>query len=116
MKIKRSPLLVLVVLVFVSTAGAGARYASPNAEALRKAIGPVVRTPPVTLRRTGSHPAIAQSRAAVNSSRGPVVAGTTPTQIGAAHPTALRTLGGAPTGKSAIRAAIDGSVSRARPR
>ena len=109
MKIKRSPLLVLVLLVFASTAGAGARYASPNAEALLKAIGPVSRS-------TGSRPAIAKSRAAVNSSRGPVVARTVPAQIGAAHPTALRTLGGAPTGKSAIRAAIDGSVSRARPR
>ena len=117
-------LLVGLLLCCFSSAFGGARYSSPNAAALRQAIGSIAKSTPralastrgVTARNTRLAASTAQHRGPATSTRAPVVIRQLPGEIGAAHPTALHTLGGAPTGKSAIRAAIDGSVSRARPR
>lgn len=102
-----------------SGGAAGSRYASPNAGALRNAIGPVIRKPPASpMSRThlGSPVVLAPARGGVPSAQGPLMTRRVPGEIGAAHPSALRTLGGSPSARSAIRAAIDGNTPRARPR
>lgn len=97
----------------------GVHYASPNAEALRSALSPVIRRAsgaPISRTHSGSSVALALARGVVTPARGPLITRRVPGEISAAHPSALRTLGGSTSGKSAIRAAIDGNTPRGRPR